>query len=165
MRPPLVDDLAPFEDWTGAVRASLTHLHRTIGLDVWMLTEVTGDEQVVLHAHPREAVPAGTAFPWARTFCRAMVSGTGPRVATVTAAVPVYSQLLAGHPERIAAYIGVPLVTRSGELFGTLCGFSARAQPRSMARFLPTVEHTARLLSTLMPAGQDGGQDGGPVSG
>ncbi|MQA32531.1 histidine kinase [Modestobacter roseus] len=161
MRPLVVDDLAPFDDWAAAVQASLTHLHRTIGLDVWMLTEVTGAEQVVLHAHPREAVPAGTAFPWEQTFCRQMVSGTGPRVATVTAAVPVYSQLLAGHPERIAAYVGVPLVTRSGELFGTLCGFSARAQPRSMARFLPTVEHTARLLSTLLPPDSSGP----PVSG
>ncbi|MGY1845283.1 GAF domain-containing protein [Modestobacter sp. SYSU DS0875] len=161
MRPLVVDDLAPFDDWPAAVRASLTHLHRTVGLDVWMLTEVTGTEQVVLHAHPREAVPAGTSFPWEQTFCRAMVSGTGPRVATVTAAVPVYSQLLAGHPARIAAYVGVPLVTRSGELFGTLCGFSARAQPRTTARFLPTVEHTARLLSTLLPADSPGA----PVSG
>jgi hypothetical protein len=55
----------------------------------------------------------------------------------------------------VAAYFGVPLVTRSGELFGTLCGVASRAQPRSLARHLPLVEMTARMLSTLLPPDAD----------
>ena len=35
-------------------------------------------------------------------------------------------------------------------MFGTLCGVSARAQPRTLARYLPLVEMTARMLSTLL---------------
>lgn len=146
-----VDDVAPFDDWTAAARASLAYLHLTIGLDVWMLTQVVDDQQVVLHAHPRDLVPAGTASPWDRSFCRKMVIGAGPRVATVTAATPVYAGLLTGSAERVAAYLGVPLVTRAGTVFGTLCGISSRAQPRSFARTLPTVELVARFLSTLLP--------------
>jgi|tagenome__1003787_1003787.scaffolds.fasta_scaffold20810136_3 GAF domain-containing protein len=147
----VVDDVVPFENWTAAARASLAFLYRTVGLDVWMVTRLEEPLQRVLYAYPQEAIPSGTALPWEHSFCRSMVSGVGPRVATVTAATPAYRDLRTGLTERVAAYIGVPLVTRSGELFGTLCGVSDRAQPRSLIRFLPQVEMTARLLSSLLP--------------
>ena len=60
----LVDDVVPFEDWTSAARASLAFLHRTVGLDVWVVTEVQEPLQVVLHAHPEEVLPPGTAASW-----------------------------------------------------------------------------------------------------
>jgi len=145
-----VDDVTPFEDWPTAVRASLGFLHRTIGLDLWLLTHVEGPQQVVLQAHPSELLPRGASVAWDRSFCHSMVTGVGPRVATVTAATPAYRDLETGLPMRVAAYIGVPLVTRDGEVFGTLCGVSGRAQPRSLSRFLPLVEMTARMLSTLL---------------
>jgi GAF domain-containing protein len=146
----LVDDVVPFEDWTSAARASLAFLHRTVGLDVWLVTRLEDPLQVVLHSHPQEALPPGTSIFWDRSFCHSMVSGTGPRVATVTAATPAYRDLETGLPQRVAAYLGVPLVTRDGELFGTLCGLSTRAQPRTLTRFLPLVELTARMLSTML---------------
>ena len=146
-----VDDVVPFENWEAAGRSALIALHRTVGLDVWMLTHVVGDQQIVLHAYPADVVRAGTAVPWDRSFCRKMASGEAPRVATVAAAVPAYRDLMTGQPVRVAAYVGVPLVTRDHAVFGTLCGTSARAQPRSLARHLPLVELTARMLSSLMP--------------
>jgi GAF domain-containing protein len=146
-----VDDVLPFEDWHAAARASVVFLHNTVGLDVWMVTQVEEPQQLVLHSHPEELIPRGSSVPWDRSFCHSMVSGVGPRVATVAAATPAYRDLRTGLPQRVAAYIGVPLVTRDGAVFGTLCGVSARAQPRTLARFLPLVEMTARMLSTLLP--------------
>jgi len=147
----VLDDVVPFEDWPAAARASLAFLHRTVGLDVWMVTHLEQPRQVVLYSHPQELIPRGTSVAWDRSFCRSMVSGAGPRVATVAAATPAYRDLETGLPQRVAAYIGVPLVTRDNEVFGTLCGVSARAQPRTLVRFLPLVEMTARMLSTLLP--------------
>jgi GAF domain-containing protein len=149
-----VDDVVPFDDWPSAARASLAFLHRTVGLDVWMVTQLQEPRQVVLHSHPEEVVAPGAWVPWDSSFCRSMVTGVGPRVATVAAATPAYRDR-AAHVEWVAAYIGVPLVTREGEVFGTLCGVSSRAQPRSLTRFLPLVEMTARMLSTLLSATQD----------
>jgi GAF domain-containing protein len=149
------DDVVPFDDWHTATRASLTLLHRTIGLDVWMVTQVQDARQVVVHSHPEDVIPPGAWVPWISSYCRLMVTGAAPRVATVAAATPAYRDRT-GHLERIAAYIGVPLVTRDGALFGSLCGISSRAQPRSLAKFLPLVEMTARMLSTLLPPWPDG---------
>jgi hypothetical protein len=162
----LVDDVVPFEDWPSAARASLAFLHRTVGLDVWIVTEVREPLQVVLHAHPAEVLPPGSSISWDRSFCHSMVSGEGPRVATVAAATPAYRDLETGLPHKVAAYIGVPLVTREGTLFGTLCGLSVRAQPRTLVRFLPVVEMTARMLSTMLPADAAAQRDAtSPVSG
>ena len=155
MGPLVVDDVVPFEDWTTAARASLAFLHRTVGMDAWMVTRVRPPDQVVLLSHPWDALACGSSVPWEQTFCRSMVGGTGPRVATVAAAVPAYRDMVTLYGDRVSAYLGVPLVTRSGELFGTLCGMAARAQPRSLCRHLPLVEFTARMLSTMLPLEDD----------
>jgi hypothetical protein len=82
-----------------------------------------------------------------------MTEGRAPRLATVTAAVPEYAVLTKGLGRDVAAYLGVPLVTADGQLFGTVCGVAFRAKPLSAARDLPLVEMVARMLSTLLGAG------------
>jgi hypothetical protein len=147
----IVNDVLPFEDWAAAAQASVTFLHRTVGLDVWMVTQVEENRQMVLHSHPEGVIPHGASVPWDRSFCRSMVTGAGPRVATVAAATPAYRDLETGLTDRVAAYIGVPLCARDGRVWGTLCGVSSRAQPRTLIRFLPLVEMSARMLSSLLP--------------
>jgi GAF domain-containing protein len=150
---PAVLDVAPWGDFPAAACGVLEALHERLGWDVWVVTRIVDDRQVVLHAHPPDVIPPGTWLPWADTFCRAMVAGEAPRAATVTAAVPAFARRRTGPASRIAAYIGVPLVTADGELFGTLCAWGFRARPRSAARDLPLVETMARLLSTLVSTG------------
>lgn len=133
-----------------AAEGVLRFLHGYLGWDVWVVTRVEGDRQILLRAFPEGAVRPGTELPWAESFCRQMIHGNAPRVATVTAAVPEYASRASGSIRDIAAYVGVPLITADLELFGTLCGISFRAKPRSAARDLPVVETAARLLSTLL---------------
>jgi GAF domain-containing protein len=133
-----------------AAEGVLRFLHGYLGWDVWLVTRVEGERQILLRAFPEGAVRPGTELPWAESFCRQMIHGNAPRVATVTAAVPEYASRASGSIRDIAAYVGVPLITADLELFGTLCGISFRAKPRSAARDLPVVETTARLLSTLL---------------
>ena len=148
-------DVAPWRDWCSAAEGALRFLHRHVGWDVWMVTQVVGEQQAVLLAQPGDAVPPGTVLPWAESFCRQMFEGNAPRLATVTAAVPAYASQTAGPLQGIAAYVGIPLVTPDLQLFGTLCGVAYRAKPRTAARELEVVEAAARLLSTLMAAGME----------
>ena len=155
MVPVGITDVAPWRDWCSAAQGSLRFLRRHVGWDVWMVTQVVDERQVVLLADPPDAAPPGTTLPWADSFCRQMIEGNAPRLATVTAAVPQYASRTTGELRDIAAYVGIPLVTRDLQLFGTLCGVAYRAKPRSAARELSVVETAARMLSTLMAAGWD----------
>ncbi|MGY1811365.1 GAF domain-containing protein [Blastococcus sp. SYSU D00820] len=151
--------MAPWRDWSSAATGALEFLHEQLGWDMWMVTRVVDGRQVVVHAEPPDAVRPGVSLPWEDSFCKQMVSGAAPRVATVTAAVPAYATrstgpLLGG----VAAYLGVPIVGADGGLFGTVCGVAARARPRSAARDLPLVELVARMLATLLAAGYDPGE-------
>jgi GAF domain-containing protein len=153
MVPSGIIDVGPWRDWCSAAGGTLRFLRRHVGWDTWLVTTVVQEHQIVLLAEPEDAVPPGTALPWADSFCRQMVEGNAPRLATVTAVVPEYASRAAGPLQGVAAYIGIPLVTDRLELFGTLCGLAYRAKPRSAAREVEVVEVTARLLSTLMAAG------------
>lgn len=153
MVPVDVADVAPWRDWCSAAEGSLRFLAEYVGWDLWMVTEVIDERQVVVLAHPPEAVRPGMELPWEQSFCRQMIEGNAPRLATVTAAVPAYASRATGPVQHVAAYVGVPLLRADGSLFGTLCGVAFRAKPRSATRDLRVVEAAARLLSTLMAAG------------
>ena len=152
MVPQGIADVAPWRDWPTAVDGALEFLAEHVGWDVWVVTRVENGRQIVLRAYPSAAAPPGTELPWEDSFCRQMLSGNAPRLATVTAAVPAYASRSTGPLEGVAAYVGVPLVTEDVEVFGTLCGIAFRAKPRSAARELPLVEMVARMLSTLLIA-------------
>ena len=153
MVPEGIADVAPWRDWATAAEGVLRFLHEQVGWDVWLVTRVEEDEQVVLAVRPEGAVRPGTRLPWTESFCHAIVEGSAPRVATVIAVVPEYAARTKGLGKDVAAYIGVPLVHPAPELFGTVCGFSFRAKPLSAARDLPVVEMMARMRSTLLAAG------------
>ena len=146
-------DVAPWPNWCAAAEGALAFLSEHVGWDVWMVTQVVEDRQVVLLVHPADAVRPGIELPWEKSFCRQMIEGKAPRLATVTAAVPAYASRSTGALSDVAAYVGVPLVRADGTLFGTLCGVSFRAKPLSAAREMSVVEAAARMLSTLMAAG------------
>src|SRR3954452_5378327 len=149
-----IADVRPWPDWLTAAEGALAFLHEQLGWDVWAVTRVEGAAQVVVRAFPSDVIPPGTALSWDESFCRRMVEGSGPRVATVTAAVPAYARCTAGLSAGVAAYLGVPRVGREGELLGTLCAVAFRAQPRTGARGLATAEFVGRLLSTLLTSGR-----------
>ena len=155
---PGIADMAPWRTWPAAAAGALQYLQSQSSWGAWMVTRVVGDQQVVVCAQPEGAVRPGVSLPWAESFCRLMVAGEAPRVATVTAAVPEYAGLTLPNGLRVAAYLGVPLVGPDHELFGTLCAVGARARPLSAARDLPMAELAARMLSSLLAAGLDPGQ-------
>jgi GAF domain-containing protein len=153
MVPRGIVDLTPWPDWAAAASGAVEFLHQRVGWDLWMVTRVEGGHQIVLVAEPVGPVRPGDRIPWVESFCREMVEGRAPRVATVAAVVPEYAAITTGLGRDVAAYMGVPLMSGDGELFGTLCGVAFRAKPLSSARELPLVELVARMLSTLLTAG------------
>jgi len=134
-----------------AARAAVAELARQWGLDLWLLTGLDGEVQMVLAcAGPWAArVPPGTALSGAMSFCRAMVTRHGPIVAPDVLAIAAYAALAARHAG-VRAYLGVPLHSRDGELFGTLGALSGRAEPEVLTQALPEVQLVGRFLSTVL---------------
>jgi hypothetical protein len=155
MVPAGLADVVPWRTWASAAEELLRLLHQHVGWDLWMVSRVVDDQQIVLHSYPEGMLRDGATLPWERSLCRQMVEGNAPRLATVTAAVPAYAGLTDGPLRDVSAYVGIPIVAPDLTLFGTLCGVAFRAKPRSAARELVVVETAARMLSTLLVAGME----------
>ncbi len=140
-----------FRDFESAGRAVLSFLHKRLGFGLWMVTRTRGDDWIVLQSEDHGyGVAPGDVFRWTDSFCSEMVNGRGPRVAPDADRVPAYAAAPIGRLVDIGAYIGVPLSTEDGGLFGTLCAIDPTAQPQSITQEQELVELLAELLSSVL---------------
>lgn len=144
-------DVAPLAGFAAAAEVALQMLQEMIGLDLWLVTERRGEEQVAIAVRGEWLpVPTGAVFPWVESFCRHMVAGTAPRIAPRCADIPAYAETAAGRDVTIGAYVGAPILDWEGRLFGTICGVAADPGGDTLHRHRPLLDTTARLLSTLL---------------
>lgn len=145
----------PFLDFANASEAVLAYLQAETGFALWMVTRTDGDDWIVLQSRDSQyGIESGAVFRWSDSFCSRMVKGMGPRVAPDASSVPVYAEAEIAAQVVIGAYIGVPIYSGDGSLFGTLCAIDPQAKNTSIYHFLPLVELLARLLATLLGAEQ-----------
>jgi diguanylate cyclase len=145
-------DVAPDGGFAAAAETALAMLQDRLGLDLWLVTQVRDGVQriVVARGVAGMPVPVGAVTPWTETYCRRMVAGQGPRVAPRVRDVPAYVEAPASASWKLGAYVGVPLLSEDGTLFGTICGLAVNEQPDTLTDGLPQVEGMARLLSTVL---------------
>lgn len=148
-----------WQPWPGfafAAQAAAEHLHAEVGMDLWLVTRVEGDEQqVVASAGPwQHLAQPGVVFSWSASFCRPMTQGQGPLAAARVADVPSYAGLTVGALAGVRAYLGVPLVTADGALFGSLCALAGTDQG-PLDSSIGSVELVGRMLSTVLAREQD----------
>jgi hypothetical protein len=77
-----------------------------------------------------------------------MVSGAAPRIAPDVSAYPVYAAVAAASAFPVAAYVGTPIVSPNGELFGTVCGYDQ--EPQSLTDLRPLLDLLSSLLSAVL---------------
>lgn len=144
--------LGPWPGFALAAKAGVQLLHDQLGLDLWLVTHLEGDElEVVASAGPWEDLMApGTRVPWAASFCSRMVGRAGPVCAPDVLDVPAYVPLVDGVFGRVRAYLGVPLEGDGGRLFGTLSAVGGRQHPPGLRDGMPVVQTVSRMLSTIV---------------
>lgn len=150
--------LAPWPGFAMAADAAVKMLHDRLGLDLWLVTAVQGDDQVVVSSagHWSELAPPGTVLRWSESFCLRMIDREGPTAAPDVRGVPAYARAATGVLARVRAYVGIPLEGQEGELFGTLCAFAGDPQREDLAADLDLVELVGRMLSTIIAREQFG---------
>lgn len=143
----------PLNDFESAGRAVLAFLHARLGMGLWMITRVEGEDWIVLQAEDHHyGVSAGKVLRWEDSFCAAMVRGEGPRVARDADAVPAYAAAPIRRDLSIRAYVGVPLQHADGRLFGTLCAIDPQPGSPLLEEQQALVELLAKLLGTILHA-------------
>lgn len=146
-----VGGISPLLDFDAASRRVLAHLKSQLDLGLWMVTRTNGDDWIVLTAlGERYGVSAGDVFRWTDSFCSRMVAGEGPRVAPASDDIEAYRDAPIGRQVSIGTYIGVPIMSEDGELFGTLCGIDPDRQSPDMGDILPLAELLSDLLSAIL---------------
>ena len=109
-------DTGPEEEFDRLTRLAA----RLLGSPAAMLSLVAGDRQVFKSMSGPAAAGLPLEIPLTHSFCKHAVAAAAPLVVPDAAADPRF----AGNPAvalGVAAYLGVPLITRGGHALGTLC--------------------------------------------
>lgn len=140
-------DIQQFPNFDIAIHKSLEFLQECSVFDLWMVTQVDGDDWIVLCANDSSyGIAPGTRFRWVDSFCMRMVAGDGPHVAPDVRLIPAYRNAPMGRQAEIGAYAGFPIWRTDGSLFGTLCSI----HPTPQLGDLSAVTLYAELLATLL---------------
>lgn len=137
-----------FRNFGAAATAVMAFLQERYGFGLWMVTRVVQDRWIVLAAADEKyGVKAGDTFVWSDSICSRMVLGQGPRIAQRCGSMPAYVDAPIRSAFSINAYIGIPLRTRCGRFFGTLCAIDDVEHPEIDDAELPLLDLLGGLLA------------------
>ena len=133
----------------GAVPTILRILCETTGLGFAAVARVTETSWTACAVLDKTGfgLEAGGELEVATTFCREIRASRRPVVIDKASEDPVYC----GHPTPklygFESYVAVPIVKRSGEVFGTICALDRKPAALRDAKALPTLELFAELIA------------------
>lgn len=117
----------PLSEFLARVRAAL-------GMDIAFVSQFVDDQRVFrivsVAAQGPSPVAPGNSDPLVDSYCKRIVEGRLPRAIPDTAASAEARALAITQRLAIGSYLSVPIVLRSGEVYGTLCCFSHLARPQ-----------------------------------
>lgn len=139
------------EDRLEALSRLLRRVREAFHMDVVFVSEFVGGRRVFRHVDAAwpgtEVVQAGASDPLEQSFCKQVVDGRLPRVIANARADPRTAHLEATRRADIGAHLSVPIVLRSGQVFGTLCCFSHSGQPALSEKDADALQSIARLVA------------------
>lgn len=145
----------PFSTLSVAADAAVRELARQNPLDLWLVTHLDGDRQRVLATTGPWAEQAGPEdLGWQAGLCARLVAEDGAGLVPDLAGDPAYRARSVGRSHVPASWVGVPLVSGHGALFGALCGMGATASPPGLAGALEPAQIMGRMLSTIVAGEQ-----------
>ncbi|PVZ11055.1 sensor domain-containing diguanylate cyclase [Actinomycetospora cinnamomea] len=148
--------LAPPKAFDAACRMVVDYLVRVVPLDTWAVTRVADGQQTVLvTADSGFGFAPGLSAAWAGSMCRPMAAGRTPRIVPDTREVPELERLAseaAAQGMQIGTYVGTPIVTDEGALFGTVVGLNREPVDPTLVDQEPLLDLLSSLLSSVLEA-------------
>ncbi|MDP9799408.1 EAL domain-containing protein (putative c-di-GMP-specific phosphodiesterase class I) [Catenuloplanes nepalensis] len=149
------DGPAPAAGATDALQQVLQVVRRRLGMDVAFIAEFVDDRRVFRWVDAVAPIPGlspGLGDPLEDTFCQRIVDGRLDRIVPDTAANPVTAPLPFTRGLGIGNYLGTPLRLSTGEVYGTLCCFSATPDRTLNARDLDYLDDVAEIVTVTLSA-------------
>ena len=130
----------------------VAYLKAEVPLGYWSVSRYDGERQVYLHVlDDAYGTGPGDSHAWDTSLCQHTVRGA-PQVAPDVAAVPVYAAEGITRDLPIGAYVGIPLQSGEGRLFGTICGLDPRRQDPGLLMRGPLLRLLGALLTSVLQA-------------
>lgn len=145
------ETIAALLSFEAASARVLACLQEQLPMAMWAITRRDGQEQVFVEVRDEVfGFTRGDVASWQGSLCRRMVHGA-PRLAPDTSAVAEYAETAPVQQWPVAAYVGTPITTEGGQLYGTLCGYHPRTLgAEEVARLGPVLELLADLLGQVL---------------
>ncbi|GAA4932837.1 diguanylate cyclase (GGDEF)-like protein [Actinomycetospora succinea] len=149
-------ELAPPRAFDTACRMVVDYLSRVVPLDAWAVTRVADGHQTMLVTTDSDygLTPGQTAL-WSSSMCQYMVAGTAPRIVPDTRTVPDLARIAseaAAHGMEVGTYVGTPIVSGDGSLWGTVVGMNRRPVAPETVDQEPLLDLLSSLLSSVLEA-------------
>lgn len=135
----------------------LQHALRTIrsqlGMEVAFVSEFTEGERLIhrVDVSPgTTSVKVGQRDPLEATYCQRIMDGRIPALLQDTSQSAEASNLPITQSWSIRSYLGVPIMRKSGDLFGTFCCFTSIADKTLNERDVQLMQLFATFLSGLL---------------
>lgn len=148
--------LAPPRAFDAACRMVVDYLARVVPLDAWVVTRVADGQQTMLVVTDTGyGLTPGRSTAWSGSMCRFMVAGAAPRIVPDTRTVPGLAQVAAeaaAHGMDVGTYVGTPIVTGDGRLWGTVVGMNRRPVDPGVVDQEPLLDLLSSLLSSVLEA-------------
>jgi len=126
----------------------LHQVRERVGMDVVFIAQFVGGERLVRHvaADPddRKAIGEGQADPLEATYCERVLDGRLPMAVPDALQQPETASLALTHAHDIRAHVAVPVVTKDGRVYGTVCAYAH--DPRT------ELEHPVTVLRSVARA-------------
>ncbi|GAA4784033.1 GGDEF domain-containing protein [Actinomycetospora chlora] len=149
-------ELAPPKAFDAACRMVVDYLAHVVPLDAWAVTRVAdGHQTMLVTADSGYGLAPGLSTPWTASMCQYMVAGSAPRIVPDTRRVPDLERIAteaASQGMQVGTYVGTPIVTGDGRLFGTVVGMNREPVDPGLVAQEPLLDLLSSLLSSVLEA-------------
>lgn len=125
-------------------------LRSKLNMDVIFVSQFVDGKRVFRHvdqACGAEVIQPGGSDPLEDSWCKQVVEGRLPKFIQDAGRLPAAAEQLDRLPFSIGTHISVPIVLKSGEVYGTLCTFSFLPREINGHDALTVLQLTAQLTA------------------
>ncbi len=134
-----------------AGRRAIQFLAKQFDFETWALTRINGSQLLTLYSEGNEVfTKEGSITKFEDSLCYQVANSNSPYFATQVSSICEFADCSAIKNRSVGAYIGLPLYSKGGVIFGTLCGYDSTPKSDFSDQEKAAIKLIAELLSEAL---------------